>query len=159
MRQLNELQAANWQVSINGYGYVEDGFDDINQCIRIILTTKKGDDPFRPEFGCDLWQYVDRPVNTAAAAMVQTILEALSIWETRITVQRVTYRIVEHNIIFEISWLLNRLGGGGVMEFNLLRAFAQPPKPRPVPPAKGNTLLAAEDGAYILTESGDYIII
>lgn len=158
MRQLTELQSANWQVSLKGQGYVEDGFDDINQCIQIILTTKKGDDPFRPEFGCDLWKYIDQPVNTAGPAMVQTILDAVGIWETRVQIQSVVYEIKEHNVIFKISWLLNRLGGRGVMEFNLLRSFAEPPKLRPLPPVKPTMLLATEDDYFINTENSDYII-
>ncbi len=63
MTNLNEIKSVNWQPKLNEIGSVVEDLDDIDQCIRIILMTRKGSDPHRPEFGSDIWQYIDAPVN------------------------------------------------------------------------------------------------
>ena len=67
----------------SGLGNVVQGVADVEQCILIILTTPKGSDPFRPTFGCDLWAYVDKPINLATAHVVREVTEAITTWEPR----------------------------------------------------------------------------
>lgn len=42
----------HWQLAPEGSGVVQ-GADDIDQCIRNILSTRKGADVTRPDFGSD----------------------------------------------------------------------------------------------------------
>lgn len=42
----------HWQLAPEGSGVVQ-GEDDIDQCIRNILSTRKGADVTRPDFGSD----------------------------------------------------------------------------------------------------------
>jgi Bacteriophage baseplate protein W len=67
-------------------GNVVQGLSDVNQCIRIILTTPKGSDPLRPTFGADVWRYIDAPINAAIPAIVREVTEAVTRWEPRVTV-------------------------------------------------------------------------
>jgi phage baseplate assembly protein W len=73
-----------------GIGQVVQGMADVDQCVRIILTTPKGSDPLRPTFGADLWRYVDTPINLAQASIVREIAEALLLWEPRIDLLKVS---------------------------------------------------------------------
>lgn len=41
MTNLNEITYVDWQLKLNSIGEVAEGVDDINQCIAIILLTKK----------------------------------------------------------------------------------------------------------------------
>ena len=54
--------ARNWQVSMEDPAKIVEGVDDIVQSINIILTTIPGSDPLRPEFGSNVYQYLDKPL-------------------------------------------------------------------------------------------------
>jgi phage baseplate assembly protein W len=60
---------------------------DIEEAIRIILRTEKGERRMRPEFGSDLHDLLFAPNNTTTFGRVeQVVREALARWEPRITV-------------------------------------------------------------------------
>ena len=50
----------HWQLAPEGSGVVQ-GADDIDQCIRNILSTRKGADVTRPDFGSDHYKWLDTP--------------------------------------------------------------------------------------------------
>nr|DAF13294.1 MAG TPA: baseplate assembly protein [Caudoviricetes sp.] len=78
----------NWQVSLNDSSAIVEGANDIAQCVYIILTTIPGSDPLRPDFGSNIFQYMDKPIRTVQAAIVYAATEALKKWETRIEVTK-----------------------------------------------------------------------
>lgn len=62
----------------------------IEQSIRIILTTAKGERVMRPDFGCDLKRLVYAPNNTATAGLaIFYVQQALKKWEARIVLLEV----------------------------------------------------------------------
>ena len=65
--------------------------DDIEEALRIILLTDKGERPMRPEFGSELFrlQFAPNDANTAGQAR-RYVTESLSRWEPRIQVVDVT---------------------------------------------------------------------
>ena len=71
MTTLNEITYVDWQLKLNEIGSVSEGIEDINQCIAIILSTQKGSVPHRPTFGSDILKYVDYPINSAKANIMQ----------------------------------------------------------------------------------------
>jgi len=94
---LADITSADWSLALDtpgipgsGIGNVVQGLADVNQCIRIILTTPKGSDPLRPTFGADVWRYIDSPINAAIPAIVREVTEAITRWEPRVTVVSVT---------------------------------------------------------------------
>lgn len=59
--------------------------DEIQQAIRIILTTAPGERVMRPTFGCRLHELVFDPINPETMATAQRYVEeALKMWEPRI---------------------------------------------------------------------------
>lgn len=63
---------------------------DIEEAIRIILGTAKGERVMRPDFGCDIHDYVFDPIDATTMNRIRTsVREALIEWEPRIEVQRV----------------------------------------------------------------------
>jgi phage baseplate assembly protein W len=73
---------------------------DIEQAIRIILGTSRGERVMRPDFGAGLAEFVFEPANTATAELVRKrVEEALIDWEPRIDLQevRVTIDLNERN--------------------------------------------------------------
>jgi len=101
--KLSDIKATNWQLSITTGGEVAEGIDDIRQCIRIILTTRKSSDPLRPLFGSDIYKHIDKPVDVAAALISAEILDAINKWETRIVIKKLVYVININRIDFDIT--------------------------------------------------------
>ena len=63
---------------------------DIEQAIRIILMTPKGQRVMRPEFGCQVHELTFSPNDaTTAGLAAYYVEEALGMWEPRIQVRRV----------------------------------------------------------------------
>lgn len=105
MATLSEIQSADWSLSVDTAGEVVQGENDIAQCILIILTTVKGSDPLRPEFGCGIYDKLDRPVNTVSAEMVLDITDSIRRFEPRATLTGVKFELVnQSNLRFRISW-------------------------------------------------------
>lgn len=66
---------------------------EIDQAIRIILSTSPGQRVMRPTFGCRLHDLVFAPNNSHTAAQARRYVEeALGMWEPRINVTRVEVR-------------------------------------------------------------------
>lgn len=86
---LADIHSVDWQPKLGAPGEAVQGLDDIHQCIATIVTTPKGSDPHRPEFGCDAWRYVDRPIAEAFPSVVRETTDAITRWERRVDVVRV----------------------------------------------------------------------
>jgi len=64
---------------------------DIEESIRIILTTRFGERPMRPEFGSDLFTLVFAPNDATTGGLARRyVMESLARWEPRIEVTEVT---------------------------------------------------------------------
>ncbi|AKA25716.1 GPW/gp25 family protein [Pseudomonas chlororaphis] len=98
------ITAAHWQPTLGTSGEVVEGLRDIDQSIRIILTTPKGADAHRPDFGSDLHLYLDWPVNRVTPHLVRETVDALRRWETRISVVQVQVLIEESRIRVRVQW-------------------------------------------------------
>ena len=65
-------------------------YDEIEQSIRIILSTAPGQRVMRPEFGCRIHELVFAPNSNATAGQaIRYVSEALGRWEPRIEVLKV----------------------------------------------------------------------
>jgi len=83
-----------WQypMAVNAGGGIalSDGDAKLEQAIRLILGTAKGERPMRPEFGCGIHDYVFAPANITTAGKVSyEVKTALARWEPRIDVRDV----------------------------------------------------------------------
>ena len=65
---------------------------DVDQAIRIILSTAPGERPMRPEFGCAVHDCVFERIEADTLARIdQAVREALDRWEPRITLDEVAF--------------------------------------------------------------------
>lgn len=63
---------------------------DIEQALRIILSTSTGERPMRPDFGCRIHELIFSPISAATTGLVaHYVEEALGWWEPRIEVREV----------------------------------------------------------------------
>ena len=98
------ITAAHWQPALGTSGEVVEGLRDIDQSIRIILSTPKGSDPHRPEFGSDLHLYLDWPTNRVTPHLVREAVDAIRHWEPRVSVAQVKIQINAAQIIVQVHW-------------------------------------------------------
>ena len=116
MTNLNEITYVDWQLKLNSIGEVAEGVDDINQCIAIILLTKKGTVPHRPTFGSDIYKYIDYPINEATPNIVREATDAITMWETRIKINYIKVEIEESNLTVKVEWTLKNTSTTGIAE-------------------------------------------
>lgn len=105
MTTISEIRSVEWQPKLGEIGAVVEGIEDVNQCIRIILMTPKGSDPHRPEFGSDVWKYIDAPVKIAIPNIIRETIDAIRKWETRIDVKTVKAEIQESTVLIKVEWV------------------------------------------------------
>lgn len=82
----DQITASWWQPALNSTGQIVVDAADITQCITIILKTPVGSDVHRPEFGSKIYDYIDWPQPRAVPFVVRETIDAINLWETRITV-------------------------------------------------------------------------
>ncbi|HDR1425019.1 GPW/gp25 family protein [Pasteurella multocida] len=97
------LQHTHWQIAPTGMETVQ-GEDDLHQCIKNILSTRKGSDVLRPEFGSDHFEYIDQPFDVAVPNMVREIFIAIATWEKRVIVQKVHIEGTAPHFTYRILW-------------------------------------------------------
>ena len=74
-----EVDQTTGRIKTSGYE------EDIQEAIRIILMTRKGERMMLPEFGCGAWDYVFETMDASALNRMETeIRQALIRWEPRI---------------------------------------------------------------------------
>lgn len=99
-----DITTKNWAISATEPGKVVQDLDDINQCISIILATAKGTDPLRPEFGCDILRWIDKPVNQAVPNIIKEAVASINLWEPRVVVTSASAKIENFHIFVSIQW-------------------------------------------------------
>lgn len=68
-----------------------DVLNHIGQCVQNVMQTPLGTRPMQLDYGTDLIDIVDVPLNAdGRARIVSTTAEAVTTWETRPAVERVT---------------------------------------------------------------------
>jgi len=63
---------------------------EVLQNVRTILSTRKGAVPLDRDFGIS-WEYLDRPIDVAQMLMRSEIIDAVSKYEPRATVESVVF--------------------------------------------------------------------
>lgn len=88
------------------------GVTDIEQSIRIIIGTAKGERVMRPEFGCGIHEYTFAAVDTTTLTLVESAVEdALVEWEPRIEVLSVdtdTARLANGRLDIGVEYRVRR---------------------------------------------------
>src|SRR5258708_15547530 len=70
---------------------------EVEQAMRLILTTAPGERPMRPRFGCGIHDYVFAPADaTTAGRLSVEVKRALTFWEPRIEVKSVDVSVDQY---------------------------------------------------------------
>lgn len=96
--------------------------EEIAQSVRLILTTRRGERPFRPKFGAQLDQYAFEGMDTTTCNLIrQEVVSALQAWEPRIWNIQVRFdrRPEEGRLAVLVSYEVRRSGLAGSQSFDL----------------------------------------
>ena len=104
MTNLTDIRSKDWTFSADVQGEVVEQLKDIQQCIYLILTTVPGTDPLRPDFGCDIFKWIDRPVNQAIPNMIKEVQVSIAKWEPRAVVKGINAKIDGHVVTLTITF-------------------------------------------------------
>lgn len=87
--------------------------EEIRQSVHLILTTRRGERPFRPRFGANLDLYAFEMMDTTTYNLIrQEVAAALQTWEPRIRNIRVEFdhRPEEGRLIVNVFYEVRRTG-------------------------------------------------
>ena len=93
----------HWQLSQSGSGITQ-GADDIDLCIHNILSTRKGADVLRPDFGSNHFDYLDTPEDVFVPNVVREVVLAIQTWETRAVIEDVQFSGNAPHVNMIVSW-------------------------------------------------------
>ncbi len=72
------------------------GLDHVEQSVRDILTTRKGTRIMRRDYGSNLFNLIDNPINQSTLGSIRAeTVEALATWEPRLRCDEVKIREVK----------------------------------------------------------------
>jgi phage baseplate assembly protein W len=115
-----DIPTKDWGMSLTADGEVLTDIDDISQCIQIILNTRRGSSPIRPEFGTEIWKWIDKPTNVAIPNIKREILENVALWEPRATITSITHQLTDiQHITFTINFVFASTGQTKTTTFDL----------------------------------------
>jgi phage baseplate assembly protein W len=137
---VKDITTKHWSISSTVLNEVVTGVNDLKQCVFNILMTVKGSDPLRPEFGCTIFRYMDKPVKKVLPLMMKAITDAIQLYEPRVTVVKVSATVTNlSEIIFDIE--MDAALGNFALGLKI-----------------GRDPFDARSGKYIITEVGDYVV-
>ena len=114
-----------WLPLPDEYGRLEwpDLERSVRDAIRIILSTRPGEQLMRPDFGAGLERLLHEPNTLATRRQIRDLVqESLTHWERRIILDRVEVWEVENepnHVRVEIAYRLARTGAPGAMNVTL----------------------------------------
>jgi hypothetical protein len=92
-----------------------EGLDLVDESIRTILMTQKGELPWFQEFGSNLGLFRHRPMSTTLLAEAENdVRESITQFEPRVNVQNVEVALLEHpkqGFSIKVSWSLRSRPG------------------------------------------------
>lgn len=85
------------------------GIEELERSMTVVISTAPGERPFRPRFGCRIWELMFEPINEATMGLMEMYVEeALRMWEPRVDVEQVLVEpaSVDGAVMISISYVV-----------------------------------------------------
>lgn len=102
--EITDVKSSIYTVSLDKLGDIVQGIDFINQNIKIVLLTRKGEDPTRPEFGCDMAGKIDLPINQVRSSTIKSVRDAINTFIPEIVINKIDPTFTVGGILIKITW-------------------------------------------------------
>ena len=96
--------------NVGGNTAMSTGVQDIFESLTILLSTTIGERVMRPDYGCNLKDYVFDPMNVSLEAYIKKLVEdAIIYFEPRITLEKVTaeFRDAEGVMWIKVDFIID----------------------------------------------------
>lgn len=103
---LIDIKSNDWQLSLKKLGDVSEDVEDVAQCIKIILQTRKGELPLDPLFGSGVYEFIDKPINVARPGIIKAVFDSISLYEKRVKLDSVIVENVDASLEVSINCTL-----------------------------------------------------
>ena len=121
----SDITTPYWQLSSADQGEVVTDLDYLKQQVALALATSKGSVPFDPEFGFNLTELLDKPVNFVIPNGKLGILDTLNRDVPQVKVEYIRHQLLGmSNVVFEV-YLSSNLGNF-VANVPITQNFANP---------------------------------
>ncbi|HSD57566.1 MAG TPA: GPW/gp25 family protein [Methanotrichaceae archaeon] len=122
-----EFLGRGWKfpVKLSSRGTIDESQyeEDIQEAIKIIISTSMGERVMMPEFGCGIYDYVFESPNTTTLSLIEeSVRTSLVLWEPRIELSNVSASVDEHEgnkLLIEVSYMVRSTNS----EYNLVYPF------------------------------------
>jgi len=108
---ISDITTKSWSINVSALGEIVADTEDVKQCVMLIVTTVQGTVPFLPEFGCGIYNHIDRPAQSAAPLMIREVRNAVAKWEQRASVINSSYEIQQSLINITLELRMNSARG------------------------------------------------
>lgn len=121
----SDITTQYWSLSLNGLGSIVNDIEYIKQQVLIALGTNKGSVPFDPEFGFNIQELLDRPVNIVIPNGKLGILDTLGRDVPQVKVTSITHELIDlYNVVFNVYCESNL--GNFAVNLPVNQSFASP---------------------------------
>ena len=87
---ITKLNTKNWQKRRNTIGGIASNIDDIRQCINTICSLDKGEVPFMPELGADIFEAIGENSDDAINIIKSVLIKEIPKQEPRCEITDIT---------------------------------------------------------------------
>jgi phage baseplate assembly protein W len=122
-----EFLGRGWKfpVKLSSRGTIDESQheEDVQEAIKIIISTSMGERVMMPEFGCGIYDYVFESPNTTTLSLIEeSVRTSLVLWEPRIELSNVSAFVDEYEgnkLLIEVSYTVISTNN----EYNLVYPF------------------------------------
>ena len=85
------------------------GVEELERSMTVVISTAPGERPFRPRFGCRIWELMFEPINEATMGLMEMYVEeALRMWEPRVDIEEILVEpaSVDGAVMISISYVV-----------------------------------------------------
>jgi hypothetical protein len=85
------------------------GIEELERSMTVVISTAPGERPFRPRFGCRIWELMFEPINEATMGLMEMYVEeALRMWEPRVDIEEILVEPadVEGAVMISVSYVV-----------------------------------------------------
>ncbi|MFC0602572.1 GPW/gp25 family protein [Streptomyces palmae] len=138
-----DIVGAGWAfpaaLTADGRVALTTGHDEVAQAIRLVLATRPGERPMRPEFGCAIHELVFDPLDAGTVSRAdQAVREALERWEPRIDLDDLVFSADQEDpavLYIDVRYRLRGTSDPRNLVFPFYLVPPTPPAPLPDEPA------------------------
>ena len=85
------------------------GVEELERSMTVVISTAPGERPFRPRFGCRIWELMFEPINEATMGLMEMYVEeALRMWEPRVDIEEILVEpaSVDGAVMISVSYVV-----------------------------------------------------